>query len=55
MDNIICLVAGAFIGSLIASVIISAVVLAGRSDYMMEEERRRMTLENGKAERERRK
>ena len=36
MDNIICLVAGAFIGSLISSVVISAVVLAGRDDDRME-------------------
>ncbi|WP_440254069.1 hypothetical protein [Dialister succinatiphilus] len=40
MDNIICLIAGAFIGSLIASVVISAAVLAGRADDRMEGWRR---------------
>lgn len=39
MDNIICLVAGAFIGSLIASVIISAMVLVGRDERIEEWER----------------
>jgi hypothetical protein len=39
MDNIICLVAGAFIGSLIASVVISAMVLAERDERIEEWER----------------
>lgn len=53
MDNIICLVAGAFIGSLIASVVISAVVMAGRADERVEECRLMKGKSKRKVERER--